>query len=108
MNGWNTGKPCENRQYIVRMREEKSTHIGIGLYNEGAWHTLTFGGPSELVAWRELPDGYDEIGCAYCKGKGVVSFVYHPTLTDIGIQAPALYCPMCGRRIVEEEGEVKE
>ena len=47
----------------------------------------------------------DANGCGYCNGEGVISFVYHPSLTDTGIQAPALYCPMCGRRIIKEEWE---
>jgi hypothetical protein len=45
----------------------------------------------------------DVNGCGYCKGKSVVSFVYFPSLTDMGIESPALYCPMCGRKMPKEE-----
>lgn len=45
----------------------------------------------------------DANGCGYCKGKSEVTFVYFPSLTDMGIQSPALYCPMCGRKMPEEE-----
>ena len=48
----------------------------------------------------------DVNGCGYCKGEATVSFVYFSSLTDTGIQAQALYCPMCGRKMPTEE--VKE
>lgn len=38
-------------------------------------------------------------GCGYCKGDGEVSFVYHVSQTDCGIQTAAKFCPMCGRHL---------
>lgn len=45
--------------------------------------------------------------CGYCKS-GIVSFVYHPTSIDYGIQSPARYCPMCGRKLDNEPKLQKE
>lgn len=49
-----------------------------------------------------------EKGCGYCNGEGEVSFTYHPTGVDYGIQAAARYCPMCGRKLHDEHWDFED
>lgn len=46
-----------------------------------------------------------EKGCGYCNGEGIVSFVYHPTNEDWGMQDVARFCPMCGKKLCVGEAQ---
>jgi hypothetical protein len=89
----------ENKSEI-EVAAEKFRYLASG----APLSNVLFGYPSQQRLWflaaRALREASKrEKGCEYCKSEAVISYVYHPTETDFGVQYEARYCPNCGQKL---------